>query len=288
LNLNDFNNQTDTKIIESLKNYKNYIPSDAISSKLNKNDDYISSTVDKEYVLGLKNLKKIINNTNAELDNYSRIRNNIAKLQNSEKNNSYLPENVVTSFLGNLQNIDIHGYLNEELKKSKHYRLSKISSISTNINNGYNDYDKKIKKRKFNTRFKKLNSPTYNNKSSIINEFQIYHKRLKRPGLELKNKYNRFNLEPFVSHADNQSILNRGIIYGLGDFVYKNNSVTRRTDDLMIRTFGPNIRTNSPLWGYGRLDKSLDFSVNSEEDYNIFNGLGYPEIVEQNVYDETN
>lgn len=141
---------------------------------------------------------------------------------------------------------------------------------------------------KFNFRLAKLNAPTFNSKSRIINEFGITRKHLRRPGAPLNNEHFRLSIHPFNQFNKIETLLERGLEYGMGDFVYKNNAVNRRSDVLQTRTFGPEIRLDSTIWGYGKIDKALTQNTNSEEDYGLLDGLGFPELVEQNIYDETN
>jgi hypothetical protein len=53
---------------------------------------------------------------------------------------------------------------------------------------------------------------------------------------------------------------------------------------LAVRKFGADIKTNSIYGGYGRFDKVQDFNQNTETDFGLLNGLGYPTLIEQNKY----
>lgn len=219
---------------------------------------------------------------------YSRLRNNIVKLMNSRKSETIIPTEILSSFISRLTDIDITSKLAEEYKRPLKYPLEKKKILS-----GYESptdiapFLDKNRLKKINYSFKKLNAPNMHRRSHIVDQFSIYHKNLIRPGIELKNKWSRLNIEPFNGFGTKKILLDRGIEYGLGSNVYRNNSVGRRLDELQIRTFGPEIRLDSTVFGYGRLDKAMNQNLNSEEDYGLFNSLGFPELVEQHIYDET-
>jgi len=219
-------------------------------------------------------------------DFYSRIRSNTVALMQSTKHDSVIPAEVLSAFLAKIPNIDLGRKLNEEIKKPFMYELEK-KKIENNFFET-KDSMENSKVAKFNFRLAKLNAPSFNPRSRIINEFGITRKHLRRPGAPLNNDHFRFSIHPFNHFTKMETLLERGLEYGMGDFVYKNNAVNRRSDVLQTRTFGPEIRLDSTIWGYGKIDKALTQNTNSEEDYGLLDGLGFPELVEQNIYDETN
>lgn len=219
---------------------------------------------------------------------YSRLRNNMIKLMGSRKSEAMIPTEVLSAFLAKIPNIDLTTKLSEEYKSPLKYPLEKKKILG-----GYAgpktmlELEEKNKIKKTNFSFRKLNTPNTHRKSHIVDQFSVHHKSLTRPGIANKSMWSRYNIEPFNGFSDKNTLLTRSLEYGLGSNVYKNNAVARRLDELQIRTFGPEIRLDSTIWGYGKLDKAMDQNLNTEEDYGLLSGLGYPEIVEQNVYDET-
>jgi len=211
---------------------------------------------------------------------FSKIRNNMPKLQLNKFGNTYLPLNVVSTFLNKLPNIDLHDYLNETHKPVNFYNTAMVMSSDISLLNNNARFLTRIG----NKSFDKLNSINFFKKITMINQFTIYHKKLKRPGLDLKNKYSKIPIDPFKGFSTLENLNTRSNFYGLGSNIYKNSPANRRSFDLALRTFGPDIRTNSTLRGYGRLDHITDFNLNSEEDSGLHNNLGYPVINEQNLY----
>jgi hypothetical protein len=118
----------------------------------------------------------------------------------------------------------------------------------------------------------------------VFDQFGIYHKKLSRPGLDLNNQYSTVPLDPFRAFSTNKELYDRSVKYGSGDYIFKNNPVSRRSFDLTARTFGPDIITNSTLLGYGRLDYVSDLNQDDEEDSGIYDNIGYPVVNEQNLY----
>lgn len=224
------------------------------------------------------------NNTEDE-DFYSRIRSNAVALMQSKTSDSILPSEVLSAFLGKLPNLDLSKKLNEEVKKPFFYELEKKKlDLDVSIED---DLSGTLALKKANFGIRNLNEPTFNQKSRIIDQFAITRKELNSPGEPSDNQFYQFTVHPFNQFKDKKTIMERSIEYGMGDFVYQNNAVNRRSDVLQTRTFGPEIRLNSTVWGYGKLDKSLTQNVNSEEDYGLLDGLGFPELVEHNAYDDT-
>lgn len=234
-----------------------------------------------------KTISKLFNTTGESLDYdegfeypliaYSKIRNDMSKLQLGKFFDNYLPISVVSTFLNKIPNLSTYNYINETEKPTNFYlnklpnkNLTFLTKTNKNITN--------------NNQFSKLNTPKFYNKSSIVDQFGIYHKNMQRPGLQLKNNYQKLPISPFRKFKNFETITRRSLDFGLSQNIYKNSPVTRRSFDLAIRKFGPDIRTNSTLAGYGQLSEITDFNLNSEEDSGLHNNLGYPIINEQNLY----
>jgi hypothetical protein len=200
-------------------------------------------------------------------------------LQLSKFGNSYLPLSIISTFLNKLPNINFNEYL-DEINKPVNYYIKKEKFINNPIENVRKKINYKKNKRSFN----KLNSIRYFKKLPVIDQFAIYNKNLKRPGLSFKNKYSKLPTNPFRHFKNLDTLYQRSLNYGLSDYIYKNSPVNRRSYDLALRKFGPDIRTNSTMRGYGMFDDITDFNLNSEEDSGLHNNLGYPILNEQNLY----
>jgi len=248
--------------------------------KFEQLNSYINKdlNIDKNFLNNNTNYKNN-NSDESSFNSYSKIRNDMIKLQLNKNGNSYLPLSVISTFLHKLPNINFNDYINESDKPVNFY-LNK--SLNSNLNN-YNIRKNFILKKNIRS-FKRLNSINYFKKLPVIDQFAIYHKNLKRPGNELKNRYNKLPTNPFRRFKTFENLYSRSIDYGMSDYIFKNSPVNRRIYDLALRKFGPDLRTNSVMRGYGSLDDITDFNLNTEEDSGLNNNLGYPILNEQNIY----
>jgi hypothetical protein len=274
------------KYRNTLNNFKNtnqkLIPnSEYLTFKLrNLKKNTIKSNI---FNKNLKLLKKNnLNGKNNEYSVFSDIRSNISKLQSNKYGDNLLPIGLVATFLNKLKNVNPYDYIEEGYKKVNFYKNMQNgknpsnSTVMGNLNNLVQVRGKKS--------ISKLNIIKYYKKSPVIDEFSIYHKNLIRPGLSPNNRFSKFHIDPFRQFGSKKTLVDRGIKYGLGSFVYKNSAVNRRSYDLALRTFGPSIRTNSIVKGYGRFDDVLELNKNTEDYSSNLEGLGYPTVLEQNKY----
>jgi hypothetical protein len=203
------------------------------------------------------------------------------KLESSKYSNNFLPPSIVSNFLNTIPKINIPKYLNEVPKTANYYKNIKTSISYDNYPNSAFDFflDKESKKS-----IKGLTIFHILKKLPVFDQFGIYHKKLSRPGLDLNNQYSTVPLDPFRAFSTNKELYDRSVKYGSGDYIFKNNPVSRRSFDLTARTFGPDIITNSTLLGYGRLDYVSDLNQDDEEDSGIYDNIGYPVVNEQNLY----
>lgn len=210
---------------------------------------------------------------------YSKIRNDMPKLQMGKVANTYLPLPIISTFLSNIPNLSTAAYLEESPKYVNFFKNKKINSLADT-----NQSTPSIVFSQNDNSFSKINTIHYFKTPSLVDQFSVYHKDPKRPGMELRNNLSKLPIAPFRPFSEFKNIVSRADDYGLGDGIYKNSPVSRRSYDLAIRKFGPDFRTNDVMSGYGQLSDISDFNLNSEEDGGLLGGLGYPILNEQNLY----
>lgn len=210
---------------------------------------------------------------------YSKIRNDMPKLQMGKVANTYLPLPIISTFLSNIPNLSTAAYLEESPKYVNFFKNKKINSLADT-----NQSTPSIVFSQNDNSFSKINTIHYFKTPSPVDQFSVYHKDPKRPGMELRNNLSKLPIAPFRPFSEFKNIVSRADDYGLGDGIYKNSPVSRRSYDLAIRKFGPDFRTNDVMSGYGQLSDISDFNLNSEEDGGLLGGLGYPILNEQNLY----
>ena len=191
---------------------------------------------------------------------------------------TFLPNEITLSFISSLPH-SATKILNEVPKVPFHFDYLENKTdiekpINVKINKGVVDITT------INNSFGRF--PT-----KIIDQFSIFHKPLDFSDYDsTDNEFNKLSINPFHTFKDKNSLIGSSLSYGNTDYGYRNSLVNRRSIDLSTRVFGPDIRTNSPNWGYGRLDPNLDFNINSEEGGGTLSGLGEPQYIEQNVFDQ--
>jgi hypothetical protein len=220
------------------KMYKNIDISEFISE--DSDLSYESEYFEKKFINGngSKNLSKNIKNYFKKLKAYSKkikklpeqirmrdiiigdlsdIRDSMLKLQMGKQTGSYLPLSSVSDFLGNLGNIDIHGYLNEVSKKPLHYKLLNVQENIDVSEIGRHSKESRENPFDFESSGKivNMNSHTFFRNDRIIDQFSIFHKNLTRPGLQ-EDPYSKYRLNDFTIFKNNETLLDRGIKYGLG------------------------------------------------------------------------
>lgn len=266
---------------------------------LNENSDYLSFKLENlkkktEFDTGLDEIfddsYEIFDISDADLEDeeeddifdiYSKLRNDLQKLESNKYGNNYLTPSISSTLLSSLAGFSLQNYLKEIPKNTNFYKnIKNFNNIGIFPNNSFESFLDKESKRSV----KRLNNIDYFRKSPVIDQFTIYHKKLTRPGLDLGNMYATLPLDPFRKFTNNSELYDRSIKYGSGDYIFKNSPVSRRSYDLAMRTFGPDIITNSTLLGYGRFDFISDLNQDDEEDSGINDNIGYPVINEQNLY----
>lgn len=285
-----FSNITNTySIIENNKSFLNGLKNKLLSSsreygfydeegKFIKNikNENISNRNSRFKTFKKFSKKKLIGYGSYKNSGYSKIRNTMSLLGTNY--NTFLPNEITLSFISSLPH-SATKILNEEPKMPFHFDYLENKTdiekpINVKINKGIVDITT------INNSFGRF--PT-----KIIDQFSIFHKPLDFSDYDsTDNQFNKLSINPFHTFKDKNSLIQSSLSYGNTDYGYRNSLVNRRSIDLSTRVFGPDIRTNSPNWGYGRLDPNLDFNINSEEGGGTLSGLGEPQYIEQNVFDQ--
>ncbi len=220
-------------------------------------------------------------------NDFSSLRENMHTLSDYRET-TVIPPELISGFIISLRDTDFQQVLNEGPKTPFKYSLEKFAGMGAKESQSTTPSLGIKKRRQHNQmQYNRLLDSSYYSKSRLLSNFSIYRKKLDRVGTQHGDTLGRYNLSVFDTPKSHRSLIAQANRGGFGGRLLRNNAVYRRSDELQLRTFGPEIQLNSVVWGYGKLDKAMDSNLNSEEDFGLFNGLGYPEIVEQNIYDET-
>ena len=220
--------------------------------------------------------KKLIGYGGYKNSGYSKIRNTMSLLGTNY--NTFLPSELTLSFISSLPQ-SATKILNEEPKLPFHYDYLE--------NKTNNEKPINVKVNKGSVGIETINNSFGRYPTKIVDQFSIFHKPLNFSDYDTTdNVFNKLSLNPFHTFKDKNSLIQNSLSYGNTDYGYRNSLASRRSIDLSTRVFGPDIRTNSPNWGYGRLDPNLDFNMNAEEGGGVLSGLGEPQYIEHNVFDQ--